>query len=95
MDFVVAYDSDERVLVKTDLGSRIRPACLVEEVCHRDSERMSGQRINAYAADDSSWFPQAEARRTYELVTQSALLQEMLGGRDYWVEDLGRSLTCD
>src|SRR6266508_4013562 len=37
-DFVVAYDSNERVLAKTDLGSRIRPACLVEEVCHRDSE---------------------------------------------------------
>jgi hypothetical protein len=94
-DLVVAYDSNKRVLAKTDLGSRIRPACLVKEVCHRESERMSGQRINAYATDDSFWFPQAEARRTYELVTRSALLEEILGGRDYWVEDLGRSLTCD
>lgn len=94
-DLVIAYDSDKRVLAKKDLGNRIRPACLVEEVCRRDSERMSGQRINAYAADDSSWFPQAEARRTYELVMRSALLEEILGGRDYWVEDLGRWLTCD
>ena len=95
-DLVLAYDSSGRLLAKMDLASRIRPYCLVDEVCRRDSERMPGPKINAYATgDDIYWFSQSDARRTYEVVTHDPSVAQILDGQQYWVEDLGLWLTCN
>jgi hypothetical protein len=96
-ELVLAYGSEGQLLAKVNLAERIRPDCLVDEVCERDHERDRGPAINAYlgGSDPVGWFPQQDARRTYELVMGDARLKEILGAREYWVEDLGLWLTCD
>jgi hypothetical protein len=95
---VLTYGSADELLSEVEVSDWIRPYCLVEEMCARDSERDPGAwMIAASNGEDLPHLPfgRATARRTYDLVSGSTALRAILGGRRYRVEDLGLWRTCD